>query len=124
MPGAYGRRARFEGKEVNGKADSGPVTRLGKVYDGKALPIYKGVTEVSKAGLEKLVTAMADESFRRKVKENPEAALAGYDLTPEEKAAIKSGNTAKLRELGVDERITKSAIASGWFGDEGSGPRQ
>ena len=34
--------------------------------------------------------------------------LAGYDLTPEEKAAIKSGNAAKLREFGVDERITKS----------------
>lgn len=66
---------------------------------------------MSKAGLEKLVqTAMADESFRRKIKENPEAALAGYDLTPEEKAAIKSGNTAKLRELGVDERITKSTV--------------
>jgi hypothetical protein len=68
------------------------------------------VTEVSKAGLEKVVTAMADESFRRKVKENPDTALAGYDLTPEEKAAIKSGNSAKLRELGVDERITKTLL--------------
>jgi hypothetical protein len=66
---------------------------------------------MSKAGLEKLVqTAMADESFRRKIKENPDVALAGYDLTPEEKAAIKSGNAAKLRELGVDERITKSTV--------------
>ena len=65
---------------------------------------------MSKAGLEKVVTAMADESFRRKVKENPDTALASYDLTPEEKAAIKSGNAAKLRELGVDERITKSAF--------------
>lgn len=65
---------------------------------------------MSKAGLEKVVTAMADESFRQKVKENPDAALAGYDLTPEEKAAIKSGNAARLRELGVDERITKSVV--------------
>jgi hypothetical protein len=66
---------------------------------------------MSKAGLDALVQkAMADESFRRKIKENPEAALAGYDLTAEEKAAIKSGNAAKLRELGVDERITKSAF--------------
>ena len=70
---------------------------------------------MSKAGLEKVVTAMADESFRRKVKENPDTALAAYDLTPEEKAAIKSGDTAKLRELGVDERITKSAFI---FGDK------
>ncbi len=67
---------------------------------------------MSKAGVEKLVqTAMSDEAFRRKIKENPEVALAGYDLTPEEKAAIKSGNAAKLRELGVDERITKSVIS-------------
>ncbi len=75
---------------------------------------------MSKAGIEKVVTAMADEAFRRKVKESPEAALAGYDLTPEEKAAIKSGDTAKLRELGVDERITKSAfIPGGERGREG-----
>lgn len=65
---------------------------------------------MSKAGLEKVVSAMADESFRKKVKENPDAALAAYDLTPEEKAAIKSGNAAKLRELGVDERITKTVL--------------
>jgi hypothetical protein len=73
---------------------------------------------VSKAGVEKLVTAMADEAFRRKLKESPEAALAGYDLTPEEKAAIKSGDAAKLRELGVDERITKSVVA-GMVGEWG-----
>jgi hypothetical protein len=66
---------------------------------------------MSKAGVEALAQkAMADESFRGRIKENPDAALAGYDLTAEEKAAIKSGNTAKLRELGVDERITKSAL--------------
>jgi restriction endonuclease Mrr len=79
---------------------------------------------VSKAGVEKVVNAMADESFRRKVKENPDAALAGYDLTPEEKAAIKSGNTAKLRELGVDERITKSVLEDiGGTGSEGGRAR-
>ena len=69
---------------------------------------------MSKAGLDSLVQkAMADESFRKQIKENPDAALAGYDLTAEEKAAIKSGNAAKLRELGVDERITKSAFDIG-----------
>ena len=69
---------------------------------------------MSKAGLDSLVQkAMADESFRKQIKENPDAALVGYDLTAEEKAAIKSGNAAKLRELGVDERITKSAFDVG-----------
>jgi hypothetical protein len=69
---------------------------------------------MSKAGLEALTQrAMSDESFRQQIKTNPDAALAGYDLSAEEKAAIKSGNSAKLRELGVDERITKSAGLTG-----------
>ena len=54
--------------------------------------------------------AVGDEAFRRQIKENPEAALAGYDLTADEKAAIKSGDAARLRALGVDERITKSTL--------------
>ena len=66
---------------------------------------------MSKAGVEALTQrAMSDESFRQQLKSNPDAVLAGYDLTSEEKAAIKSGNAMKLRELGVDERITKSAL--------------
>jgi hypothetical protein len=66
---------------------------------------------MSKAAVEALVQkALADANFRKQIKENPDAALAGYDLTSEERAAIKSGNAAKLRELGVDERITKSAV--------------
>ena len=69
---------------------------------------------MSKAGVERVVTAMADEAFRQKIKESPDSALAGYDLTPEEKAAIKSGNANKLRELGVDERITKSTVFESW----------
>ncbi len=71
----------------------------------------KGVTEMSKAGVEAFAAkAVADKTFRQKIKENPDAALAGYDLTSEEKAAVKSGNASRLRELGIDERITKSAL--------------
>jgi hypothetical protein len=70
-----------------------------------------GVTEMSKAGVEAFAAkAVADMTFRQKIKENPDAALAGYDLTSEEKAAVKSGNASRLRELGIDERITKSAL--------------
>lgn len=73
---------------------------------------------MSKAGMELVAQkAMADQSFRRQIHDNPGTALAGYDLTSEEKAAITSGNAAKLRELGVDERITKSAF--GLPGDAG-----
>jgi len=79
---------------------------------------------MSKAGVEALVKkAMSDETFRKQIKDNPDVALAGYDLSPEEKAAIKSGNAAKLRELGVDERITKSVWAIPGEG-EGQGGRQ
>ncbi len=64
---------------------------------------------MSKAGIEAVVNkAMADETFRRKLKENPDAALAGFDLTPEERSALKSGDSAKLKQLGVDERISKT----------------
>ena len=50
---------------------------------------------MSKAGVEALVKkAMSDETFRKQIKDNPDVALAGYDLSPEEKAAIKSGNAA------------------------------
>lgn len=63
---------------------------------------------MSKSGVEAVVNkAMADESFRKQLQTNPDAALAGFDLTHEEKTAIKSGDSQKLRELGVDERISK-----------------
>jgi len=69
---------------------------------------------MSKAGIEAVVNkAMADETFRRKLKENPDAALAGFDLTPEERTALKSGDSAKLKQLGVDERISKVLLPMG-----------
>ena len=57
--------------------------------------------------------ASKDAAFRAQLKSNPEAALAGYTLTAEEKAALLSGDSSALRDLGVDARVTK-------FGDTGS----
>ncbi len=66
---------------------------------------------MSRAGVEAVVTkVMADEKFRRKLKENPDATLSGFDLTPEEVRAIKSGDSVKLKHLGVDERISKLIV--------------
>ncbi len=63
---------------------------------------------MSKAGIEAVANKVAaDETFRRKLKENPDATLAGFDLTPEERNALKSGDSAKLKQFGVDERISK-----------------
>jgi hypothetical protein len=99
-------------REMNGRIGSFRYKRKPRCNVRRnGITNIKEVAEMSKAGVEAFAEkAMADETFRRKIKENPEAALAGYDLTSEEKAAIKSGNAAQLRALGVDERITKSAI--------------
>lgn len=65
---------------------------------------------MSREGLVHFITrAMEDESFRAEVKANPDAALAQFDLTVEEIAAIKSGDRSKLQDLGIDERVSKIA---------------
>ena len=51
--------------------------------------------------------ASTDEGFRSRLQSDPTGALAGYDLTPEERAALSSADTAAMRMLGVDARITK-----------------
>jgi hypothetical protein len=51
--------------------------------------------------------AIEDEEFRRKLLESPDEALSGYDLTPEEAEALKGGDEAKLRAMGLDERLSK-----------------
>ncbi len=66
---------------------------------------------MSKAGVQAVVNkAMSDETFRKKLKENPSTAFTGFDLTPEEINALKSGDKTKLQQLGVDERISKVAV--------------
>jgi hypothetical protein len=51
--------------------------------------------------------ASVDASFRAQLQNNPEEALAGYTLTPEERAAVLSGDPAALSSLGVDVRVSK-----------------
>ena len=58
-----------------------------------------------------LVKVMEDEGFRSQLKASPEATLAQFDLTPEEIEAIKSADPSKIQELGVDERVSKTAAA-------------
>ncbi len=63
---------------------------------------------MSREGLVHFVTrALEDEKFRAEVKANPDAALAQFDLTAEEIAAIKSADRSKLQEMGIDERVSK-----------------
>jgi hypothetical protein len=70
---------------------------------------------MSQENLAKVIErASTDAAFRTQLQSNPEAALAAYELTAEEKAALMSGDTSKMGEMGLDARVTK-------FGDTGVG---
>jgi hypothetical protein len=45
--------------------------------------------------------ARRDAAFRKRLKQDPEAALAGYRFTDEERAALFEGDTARLLQLGA-----------------------
>ena len=57
--------------------------------------------------------AISDGAFRRKLQSDPAAALRGFNLTPDEVAAIRSGDSGKLMSLGIDQRMSKAFSASG-----------
>ena len=63
--------------------------------------------------------ASADAQFRAQLERDPDNALAGYDLSPEEREALLSGDNKQLHELGLDQRMSKWAGDSGSFGDNG-----
>jgi hypothetical protein len=46
-----------------------------------------------------------DEAFREEIRRDPTGALAGYDLTDEEKGSLIGQSGAS--DLGVDDRTTK-----------------
>ena len=51
--------------------------------------------------------ASTDAAFRAQLASSPESALASYDLTAEERAALLSRDAGELRSLGVDARVSK-----------------
>ncbi len=51
--------------------------------------------------------ANEDADFRRQLQFDPHQALQGVDLTIAEFNALKSGSPAKLREVGLDETLSK-----------------
>jgi hypothetical protein len=52
--------------------------------------------------------AISDGAFRRQLQSDPAAALRGFNLTADEIAAIRSGDSSKLMSLGVDQRMSKA----------------
>ncbi|HUQ41857.1 MAG TPA: Os1348 family NHLP clan protein, partial [Candidatus Limnocylindrales bacterium] len=64
---------------------------------------------MSKEALAKVVQrAISDGAFRRQLSTDPGTALRGFDLTPDESAAIRSGDSNRLSTLGVDLRMSKA----------------
>ena len=59
--------------------------------------------------------AISDGAFRRQLQSDPAAALRGFNLTPNEVAAIRSGDASKLTALGVDQRVSKAFTVGGGF---------
>ena len=62
---------------------------------------------MSDALLKVLERASADTAFRAELESDPQSALAGYELTAEERAALMRRDGQRLRALGVDTRLSK-----------------
>ena len=71
---------------------------------------------MSKEAVEAIIgKAVVDSQFREALFADPERALAGYDLTGEEVAALKAIDAEEIESFAgaLDERISKALIASG-----------
>jgi hypothetical protein len=63
---------------------------------------------MSKEALAKVVQrAISDAGFRRQLSSDPAGALRGFDLTADERSAIRTGDVGRLSTLGVDQRMSK-----------------
>jgi hypothetical protein len=62
--------------------------------------------------------AVTDAAFRKQLFEDPDTALKGYDLLPEELEALKAIEKEAIEKFAgeLDERISKSAGAGPWGG--------
>ena len=73
---------------------------------------------MSQENLTKVIErASMDGAFRSQLQSNPDAALKGYDLTTEERAALMSGDAGRLEALGVDTRVSK--LQESWYEQQG-----
>ncbi len=62
---------------------------------------------MSKAELQRfLQDVSANPSLRKAFDENPNAAIAGYEIAPDEMGALKSRDPERIKKLGIDERLS------------------
>jgi hypothetical protein len=64
---------------------------------------------MSKEALAKVIQrSISDGAFRRQLATDPTGALRGYELSGDETAAIRSGDSRRLTALGVEQRMSKA----------------
>jgi hypothetical protein len=69
---------------------------------------------MSVIALQQVITrAVADPSFRTRLATGADSALAGYDLSPEERGILLGGDPTALSGLGLDQRVTKLTKSCG-----------
>ena len=60
---------------------------------------------MSKQELQRFLEDVAAQPrLRQSFDDNPNAAIAGYEIAPEEMGALKSRDPARLQKLGIDDR--------------------
>ncbi|MDQ4131202.1 MAG: hypothetical protein M3133_09495 [Actinomycetota bacterium] len=67
-----------------------------------------------------LSLAIDDPAFAAQLANDP-SLLTGYDLSPEERRALLAGDTARLRELGLEEHLLAGLVNVGGTRREGEG---
>jgi hypothetical protein len=70
----------------------------------------KGDCDMTAQGASEVLKRAQDEpEFRHLLQTEPDRAMHGYDIEPDERAAIISGDAARLRQLGVGEALSDLA---------------
>ena len=85
-------------KEIERAVDEKLAVAKQELMDAVDQILMERILTGREAILAVLEKAAADTGFMAKLTESPEEALRGYGLTSEEKAAIASGDIAKIEE--------------------------
>lgn len=66
---------------------------------------------MSKEAIAKVIQrSVSDAAFRGQLATDPTGALRGYDLTDDEKSALRSADPRRLNSFGVDQRMSKAFV--------------
>lgn len=66
---------------------------------------------MSKEAIAKVIQrSIADAAFRGQLASDPAGALRGYDLTSDERTALRSGDATRLSSYGIDQRVSKAFV--------------